>query len=420
MSALLLRQVTIADPRSALHGQQVDILIEDGKISAIGDLANAKADTIVLGNGLHIAPGFTDVFSHFCDPGIEYKETLETGAAAAAAGGYCRVLVLPNTEPAVHNKPQVEYIIQKSKSLPVQILPYGAISKNCEGKDLAEMYDMRSSGAVAFSDGTHPVQNSQVLTKAMLYVKAFDGVVVQVPDETALSKAGLMHEGIVSTQLGLPGKPALAETLLLNRDIELLRYTGSKLHVTGISTAASIELVRRAKAEGLNLTCSVTPYHLNFCDEDLQEYDTNLKVNPPLRTKADVEALKAAVLDGTIDCISSHHQPHEYDSKVCEFEYAKYGMEGLETCFASITTALPTISTARLAELFSINPAVIFGLELPPIAVGSPAMLTSFHTTQTWTVGTNDLKSISKNNAFIGKELTGKTAGTYYHQHTIL
>jgi len=420
MSALLLRQVTIADPRSALHGQQVDILVEEGIITAIGDLADATAANIMQGKDLHIAPGFTDVFSHFCDPGIEYKETLETGAAAAAAGGYCRVLVLPNTEPSVHSKTQVEYIIQKSKSLPVQILPYGAISKNCEGKDLAEMYDMRTSGAVAFSDGTHPVQNSQVLTKALLYVKAFDGVIVQVPDETALSKAGLIHEGIVSTQLGLPGKPALAETLLLNRDIELLRYTGSKLHVTGISTAASIELVRRAKAEGLNLTCSVTPYHLNFCDEDLQEYDTNLKVNPPLRTKADVEALKSAVLDGTIDCIASHHQPHEYDSKVCEFEYAKYGMEGLETCFAAVTTALPSITTARLAELFSINPAVIFGLELSPIAVGSPAMLTAFSLQEEWKVSATDLKSISKNNAFLGKDLKGKTTGTFISNHYTL
>lgn len=420
MSALLLRQVTIADPRSAQHGEQVDILIENGKITAIGDLTGTPVSEIVECAGLHIAPGFTDVFSHFCDPGIEYKETLETGAAAAAVGGYCRVLVLPNTEPAVHNKTQVEYIIQKGKSLPVQILPYGAISRNCEGKDLAEMYDMRTSGAVAFTDGTHPVQNSQVLTKALLYVKAFDGVVVQVPDETALSKTGLMHEGIVSTQLGLPGKPALAETLLLNRDIELLRYTGSKLHVTGISTAASIELVRRAKAEGLNLTCSATPYHLNFCDEDLQEYDTNLKVNPPLRTKTDVEALKLAVLDGTIDCIASHHQPHEYDSKVCEFEYAKYGMEGLETCFAAVTTALPAITTARLAELFSISPAVIFGLELPPISVGSPAMLTLFNLQKSWTITAQYLKSTSKNNAFLGKDLKGKPIGIFTQQHSFL
>jgi dihydroorotase len=418
--ALLLRQVTIADPRSDLNGKTTDILIENGSIAAIGDLTAPAGCRVVEGSGLQVSPGFTDIFSHFCDPGLEYKETLETGAAAAAAGGYCRVLVLPNTQPAVHNKAQVEYIVQKSKSLPVTVLPLGAISKNCEGKDLAEMYDMRNSGAVAFSDGVHPVQNSQVLTKALQYVKAFDGVIVQVPDEVALSKNGLMHEGITSTQLGLPGKPALAETLLLNRDIELLRYTGSKLHVTGISTAASIDLVRRAKAEGLQLTCSVTPYHLNFCDEDLVNYDTNLKVNPPLRTRADMEALKAAVLDGTIDCIASHHQPHEFDSKVCEFEYAKYGMEGLESCVGAVKKALPSLGNDQLVKLFAINPAEIFGLELPTIEVGAAAMLTLFKPDENWLLESAHLKSQSKNNAFVGTELAAKPAGIIHHHHACL
>ena len=409
--ALLLRQVTVSDPRSALNGTRTDILIENSRIAATGNLEAAAGVQVIDNPGLHVSPGWTDVFSHFCDPGLEYKETLESGAAAAAAGGYCRVLVIPNTQPAIHNKTQVEYIVQKSRQLPVQVLPYGAISKNCEGKDLAEMYDMRQSGAVAFTDGTSPVQNSQVLTKALQYVKAFDGIIVQVPDEVALSKTGLMHEGITSTQLGLPGKPALAETLLLNRDIELLRYTGSKLHVTGISTAASIELVRRAKDEGLQLTCSVTPYHLYFCDEDLQEYDTNLKVNPPLRTRSDREALRAAVLDGTIDCIATHHQPHEYDSKVCEFEYAKYGMEGLESCMAAVQAAIPSLPVERLVELFAIRAADIFGLELPAIAAGEKAMLTLFQPGVTWPFSQQDIRSASTNNAFTGHSLQGKPVG---------
>lgn len=396
------------------------MLIEHGSIAQIGQITPTDGMRVIAANGLTVFPGFTDVFSHFCDPGLEYKETVESGAAAAAAGGYCRVLVLPNTAPAVHNKAQVEYIVQKNHHLPVTVLPYGAISKNCEGKDLAEMYDMRHSGAVAFTDGTQPVQNSQVLTKALLYVKAFDGVVVQVPDEVALSKSGQMHEGITSTQLGLPGKPALAETLLLNRDIELLRYTGSKLHITGISTAASVELVRRAKAEGLNLTCSVTPYHLTWCDEDLQGYDTNLKVNPPLRGRADVAALQAAVADGTIDCIACHHLPHEYDSKVCEFEYAKYGMSGLETCFAAVHTALPQLPAGRLAELFAIAPAVIFGLELPPIQAGAPALLSLVQLQQAWQPQLSDLKSASKNNAFIGRQLQAKAVGMVNGRHQII
>ena len=418
--ALVLRQVIVADPRNSGNGQPTDILIENGMIAAIGSFSTPENATIVDRQGLYVSPGWTDVFSHFCDPGQEFKETLETGAAAAAAGGYCRVLVIPNTQPAVHNKAQVEYVVQKNHHLPVTVLPYGAISKNCEGKELAEMYDMQHSGAVAFTDGIKPVQNSQVLTKALQYVKAFDGLVVQIPDETALSRNGLMHEGIVSTQLGLPGKPALSETLLLNRDIELLRYTQSKLHVTGISTAASVDLVRRAKEEGLRITCSVTPYHLSFCDEDLNTYDTNLKVNPPLRTAADKEALKAAVLDGTIDCIASHHQPHDYDNKVCEFEYAKYGMEGLETCFSAVVTALPSISIARLVELFSLNPAVIFGLELPPIAVGSPALLSLFDPKESWQPTKNNLQSNSANNAFLNQTLVGKPAGIIHTNHVIL
>jgi dihydroorotase len=400
---VLIRQATIADPRSHWNGQQADILIENGRISQIGQSIEAGNSKIISEPNLVVSPGFTDIFSHFGDPGLEFKETLETGAEAAKAGGYARVMVLPNTKPAIHSKSQVEYIVQKSKSLPVQVYPIGAISQQCEGKDLAEMYDMHASGAVAFSDGLHPVQNSQVLLKALQYVKSFNGVIIQVPDEQNLSRTGLVNEGIISTQLGLPGKPVLAETLMLARDIELLRYTGSKLHVTGISTAASVELVRRAKNDGLNLTCSVTPYHLWFSDEDLAEYDTNLKVNPPLRTPSDREALRTAVLDGTVDCIASHHQPHEWDSKVCEFEYARYGMEGLESCFAATATAIPQLSNEKLAELFSLNPATIFGLPLPSVNEGEKADITLF-SRGIDTVFTEDkIKSRSKNNAFTNK-----------------
>ncbi len=397
-----IRQAIIADPRSQWNGQQADILIENGRITAIGPNLETETDSTIDLPNLVVSPGFTDIFSHFNDPGQEHKETLETGAAAAKAGGYTRILVLPNTKPTIHSKSQVEYIVQKSKELPVEILPIGAISQHCEGKDLAEMHDMHLSGAVAFSDGLHPVQNSQVLLKALQYVKTFGGTVINIPDEQNLSRTGLVNEGIISTRLGLPGKPALAETLMLARDIELLRYTGSKLHVTGISTTASVALVRRAKAEGLSLTCSVTPYHLWFNDDDLVEYDTNLKVNPPLRTPADVEALRAAVLDGTIDCIASHHQPHEWDSKICEFEYAKYGMEGLETCFAATATALPDLSNEKLSTLFAINPATIFGLPLPVIEAGNLANLTIFQKNDGIVFDKKDIRSKSANNAFIG------------------
>jgi dihydroorotase len=413
---LIIRQATVADPRSPHYGQQVDLHLSQGKIVEIGQVDNETGIRAISGEGLVVAPGFTDIFASFGDPGFEYKETLETGAASAAAGGYTRVIGLPNTQPAIHSKSQVEYIVQKGKELPAQVIPYGAITKNTEGKELAEMYDMRQSGAIAFTDGLRPLQNSQVMLKALQYVKAFDGLLVQVPDEESLSKHGLINEGIVSTRLGLPGKPILAETLLLARDIELLRYTGSRLHVTGISSAESVALIQKAKAEGLNITCSVTPYHLHFTDEDLATYDTNLKLNPPLRTAADRDALKAAVLDGTIDCIASHHQPHEWDSKTCEFEYAKYGMEGLETCVAAVKAALPQISNGRLAELFAINPAVIFGLPLPPLEANQAVMLTLYSVAQPSVFEKEKIKSKSVNNAFIGKTFDLKIIGTINHQ----
>jgi dihydroorotase len=264
------------------------------------------------------------------------------------------------------------------------------------------MHDMHQSGAVAFSDGWQPLQNSQVMLKALQYVKAMGAVLIQVPDEQSLSRHGLMNEGVVSTRLGLPGKPALAETLLLQRDIELLAYTQSKLHVTGISTAASVALIRQAKAKGLQLTCSVTPYHLWYCDEDLADYNTYLKVTPPLRTAADRAALQAAVLDGTIDCIASHHHPHEWDSKICEFEYAKYGMEGLETCVAAAVTALG-LNASQVAVLFAIKPAEIFGLPLPVLEKNAQLPISLFAMGQPWVPAAPHLKSASANNAFLGK-----------------
>jgi dihydroorotase len=406
---ILIQQVTITDPSSPLHGTTQDILIESGIIRDIQTGIQTDADTVVKGNGLHASPGWIDVFAHFADPGYEYKETLETGARAAAAGGYTDVFVIPNTKPVIDSKSQAEYVFQKSKSLPVTIHPIGAISKGTEGKDLAEMYDMRASGAVAFSDGLNPVQSSGILLKALQYVKAFEGIIIQIPDDKSVGANGLMHEGIVSTRLGLPGKPMMAEELLVARDIKLARYAESKLHFTGVTSPKSLEYIRRAKEGGIQVTCSVTPYHLFFTDEDLLQYDTNLKVFPPLRTKRDVELLQQAVLDGTIDCIATHHLPHEYDSKVLEFEYAKYGMTGLETAYAAIKTVLPNLSESRWVELVSINPRRIFGLPLPAIQKNAPASITLFEPGVPVTISA--FRSKSKNSAFMGKTLQGMVRG---------
>lgn len=415
---ILIQQATITDPSSPLHGTVQDILIDAGMIRDIQPSLNADADTVISGEGLHASPGWVDVFAHFADPGYEYKETLETGAKAAAAGGYTDVFVIPNTKPVIDTKSQAEYIFQKSKYLPVTIHPIGAISRGTEGKDLAEMYDMRASGAVAFSDGLNPVQSAGILLKALQYVKAFEGTIIQIPDDRSVGANGLMHEGIVSTRLGLPGKPMMAEELLVARDIKLARYAESKLHITGVTSPKSLEYIRRAKEAGLQVSCSVTPYHLFFTDEDLLQYDTNLKVYPPLRTKNDVEVLREAVLDGTIDCIASHHLPHEYDSKVLEFEYAKNGMTGLETAYAAIKTALPSLTESRWVELVSINPRKLFGLPHPTIQKNAPASITVFEPGKPVTVSV--FQSKSKNSAFAGKTLQGAVKGIINKENILL
>ena len=408
---ILIKQARVIDPSSPFNGQSADIFIDNGIIANIGASLDAEADKTISAGGLHASPGWVDVFANFADPGYEFKETLETGAAAAAAGGYTDVMLIPNTSPVVHNKAAVEYITHKAAMLPVNVHPIGAVTKNAEGKELAEMYDMKNSGAVAFGDGINSIQSSGLLVKALQYIKPFGGTLIQLPDDKSINPQGLMNEGIISTQLGLPGKPAMAEELIVARDIKLARYADSKLHFTGVTTKKSLEYIRRGKESGAGISCSVTPYHLFFCDEDLREYDTNLKVNPPIRTRQDREALQQAVTDGTVDCIATHHLPHEYDSKVLEFEYAKFGMTGLETTYAALRTAMPEIKEEKWVELLSVNPRKLFNLPAAGIAVGEKAVLTLFNPAQKWTVNTAELKSKSINNGFAGKELTGKVTG---------
>ncbi|SEW41897.1 dihydroorotase [Chitinophaga arvensicola] len=409
---ILLKNVKIIAPSSPLHGQQKDISIQNGIIQQVGDnLEDARA-TVISGNNLHVSAGWMDVFAHFCDPGQEHKEDLQSGIRAAATGGYTTVMVVPNTQPALHTKPQIEYVLSRSRHSAATVLPIGAATKNLEGTGLAEMYEMQQAGAVAFSDGLKPLQSPGLMLKALQYIKAFDGTLIQLPDDQSISAHGLMHEGIYSTQLGMPGKPALAEELIIQRDLELAKYTDSRIHFTGISTRKSVELIAAAKAEGIKVTCSVTPYHLSLTDAQLIDYDTHLKVNPPLRSADDVKALQEAVLHGTVDCIATHHLPQDWDAKQVEFEYAKNGMIGLESTFGVIRQYLPQLPLEQLINLLTIQPRKIFGLPQPALQEGAAANLTIFDPEVTWEFTKAHIASRSKNSAYIGAQLKGKVHAT--------
>lgn len=408
----LIRNARIVDPQSEYHNKQVDLLIDGGVITSIGADLTATDAMIVESADLCVSRGWVDVFADYREPGFEQKETIKSGLACAAAGGYTDVLVCPNTMPVVSGKAVVQYLLQRSKGNITNLYPIGAATQNAEGKELAEMLDMRSNGAIAFGDGWKPIQNASLMMKALEYVKAFDGVVMQLPVDTALSSGGLMHEGIMSMRLGMSGIPVIAESLMAYRDIELLRYTKSRLHITGVSTAETVELIRKAKADGLDVTCSVTPYHLALTDAALAGYDSLFKVSPPLRDAAHRDAIVAGLADGTIDCIATHHRPQEWDAKTKEFDYAADGMALQEIAFSVVWNAVKDkVSIERLVDAMAIRPRAIFGLNNTPIAIGCGASLTLFSTTSNTTLFEQNVQSLSRNNPFIGKSLAGAVVG---------
>jgi dihydroorotase len=407
MSSLLIKNATISDPQSALHGKRSDVLIRKGSISSIGKNLKEKAEKVIEGRNLYVSPGWVDVLADYCDPGYEHKESISTGLAAAAAGGFTDVIIVPNTQPAITTKSVLEYVQKKGSGHAAQLHVLGAVSKNIEGKDLAEMMDMRHAGAIAFSDGWHPIQNAGLMLKALEYVKAFNGIIVQLPVHASLAQGGLMNEGETSVRLGMSGIPNIAESLLVQRDIELVRYTGSRIHFSGISTPESLALIKAAKKEGLDVTCSVTPYHLLFTEQALQQYESVYKVEPPLRTEAERKQLVKALTDGTIDCIATHHRPQDWDAKVKEFEYAQPGMIGQETCLSMLIAAAPKVEIARWVALLSVNPRKIFGLPPATVAEGAKANITVFDPEASWIYDAGNKQSLGINSPWIGKELTG-------------
>jgi dihydroorotase len=415
---ILVQQVLIKDINSPHNNTIRDILIHQGKIQQIAENISALADKTIEAGNLSASPGWVDIFVSGTDPGFEFRDDLDSLSAAAAKGGFTHVFLTPNTQPVTQNKTGVEYISRHHASAPVKLHPIGAISKNTEGKELTEIYDMHQSGAVAFSDGNKPVQSAGLLIKALQYVTAFKGTIIQVPDDKSIAPHGLMNESVVSTQVGLPGKPALAEEIMVARDIALAKYTGAHLHLTGISLASSVNMINKAKADGIPVTASTTTHHLTFTENDLlRGYNTNLKVNPPLRSEADRQALLAAVKDGIIDIVTTHHTPQHTDAKICEFEYAGYGMLGLEAAFGVLQNA--GLSVDEILQVICYNPRKIFNLN-GSISEGESADLTFFKPDETVNFTADNLGSKSKNCPYIHTTLKGHVIGqTYLNQSNL-
>jgi dihydroorotase len=362
---------------------------------------------------LHVSAGWFDMQVNFRDPGFEYKEDLISGTTAAAYAGITGVALMPTTSPPLHSKAEVEYVHNKTKQTLTEVHPIGALSRKLEGKDLSEMYDMHLSGAVAFSDDKHAVADAGLLTRALLYAKNFNGLILTYCDDHGISLDGKMNEGPASTSLGLKGIPALAEEVMVARNIFLSEYTGAALHFSSISTRGSVELVREAKKKKLKVTASVNAHHLALDDSYLSGFDTNYKVSPPLRSKADIAALKAALADGTIDAIASDHLPEDTETKVIEFDHAAFGMTGLETLFPIANMNRGNMKLDQLIAKISTAPRKILGLPQPKLKAGETANLTFFDPDLHWTISEKDLHSRSKNTPFMGTKMKGKALAVF-------
>ncbi len=409
----LIKSAKIIDSNSKLNGKTVDILIEKGIIIKIGSkLKNPKNIQEISFPDLHISAGWFDMRANFCDPGHEYKEDLNSGLKAAAKGGFTGVMVMPDTTPSTSTKSGIEYIINKTKANIVDAYPAGSLSHNCEGKEIAEMYDMHTAGAIAFTDNKKSVSKSSLLNKALLYSQSFKGLIINFPNDKELNNNGQINEGVVSTELGLKGIPALAEELIVSRDIFLAEYCNSKIHLSNITTKKSVELIKAAKKKGINITADVNSYHLLLDETELLNFDNHYKVNPPLRTKGDIKALIAGLKDGTIDAICSDHTPEDIENKQCEFDHAAFGMINLQTSFSAANTAINgKMELVDYIAKITSSPREILGLEQIEIKEGTKANLTLFSPNEKWSLKKEEIISKSKNTPFIDKELTGKVYG---------
>ncbi|MGI9036116.1 MAG: dihydroorotase [Pyrinomonadaceae bacterium] len=415
---LLIANGHLIDP-SENQNSGKNLLIENGRIAAwLNQNEAAPEDAEVFdAGGMIVAPGFIDLHVHLREPGQEHKETIATGCAAAAAGGWTSVCPMPNTNPINDNAAITRYIIEQArKAALVNVFPVGAITKSSDGKELAEMGEMKQAGAVAVSDDGRPVPNAGMMRRAMQYAKDFDLPIVDHCEDKSLSSGGVMHEGKVSLLLGLKGMPALAEEIDAVRDIILAKETGAHIHIAHVSTCGALKAIRRAKSEGVNVTCEVTPHHFTLTDKAVEGYDTNTKMSPPLRSEEHLEAILDAIKDGTIDAIATDHAPHHADEKALEYDRAPMGIIGLETAVGLAFNELVhkgIIDLVRLIEVCSTNPAKIFKLEnRGSLRVGAIADVTIIDPNLDWTYKNSESKSKSKNSQFDNWNFTGAAVAT--------
>lgn len=414
---LIFKNAVIIDKESPFHNKQTDIIVADGIIKQIGQNLSAGDDfrVIELG-GLHVSQGWFDSSVSLGEPGYEDRETIANGLNVAATSGFTDIALQPNANPIADSQSHISFLKAKGTNHAVNLHPIGALTKGSEGKDIAEMYDMTNAGAVAFGDYNKAQQDAAILKIALQYVQDFNGLVIAYSQDDKIKGKGVVHEGAVSTKLGLKGIPALAEELMVARNLSVLEYTDGKMHIPTISTAGSVKLIKEAKAKGLNVTCSVAVHHLVLTDEVLTGFDSRYKVAPPLRPESDRQALIAAVIDGTIDMITSDHNPIDIENKKLEFDLAKDGTIGLESAFGALMTVLPV---DVIVEKLNAGKAV-FGIKGSRIKDGAMASFTLFSVDGESTFTKENILSKSKNSAFLGKPMKGKVYGIYNNGKLIL
>jgi len=420
---LLLKNGRVIDPSQNMD-QLADVLLEGGKVAAIGALLDAKDAEVIDCSGKIVVPGLIDMHVHLRDPGLEAKEDIRTGTRAAAAGGFTTVACMANTRPIIDNSILVEGLIDRAKREGVvNVKVIGAVTKGHEGKELAEIGDMKLSGVVAISDDGNHIKNAGLLRAALEYATMFDCLIISHAEEDSLVSGGYMHEGAVSAVLGLPGRPSVAEEIAISRDIMLAEYTEAPIHIAHVSTKGAVDIIRAAKARGVKVTAEVTPHHLTLTDAALAGFDTATKVNPPLRSIDHVNALREGLKEGTIDAIATDHAPHAYEEKDVEFRYAPSGFSGLETAVGVLLTGLYHTGEFSLSELvnrLSTQPAHILGLDTGTLRVGSPADVTVLDPEASWTVDSSTFYTRGKATPFAGKNLKGKAVMTVVNGSVVM